>query len=725
MNVLSEFQVADTTARFVRDGATGRVGLILFPTPMADQLAHRRRGLRGLPYIDAMPDAGDPRAIVVDPLAHVKIVGDSYPGAFAQGRTMRNAPTIDRFAYRDQCTVQNRDRTTVATTLADPSGCRIEHRLAWHAGDAAIGVETEFFNDSPRPVTLEMLGSFSLGGITPFDAADAPGRLRVHRFRSVWSAEGRLETRSIEDLHLERSWSGAGAFSERFGQVGSMPVRGWVPFVAIEDTVAGVVWGAQLAWAGSWQLEIFRQHDDVCLSGGLADREFGHWTKTLAPGESIATPPATLACVRGDLDDLCDRMTAVQHRAADVHPKVEHDLPIVFNEWCTTWGDPTHEKVVAIADRLKGTDTRYLVIDAGWYKGETGDWGNGHGDWNPSRKLFPHGLESTAAAIRDRGLIPGLWFEMETVGDASAAFSLTDHLLKRDGIPVTVRHRRFWDLSDAFVTDYLSGKVIDLLERCGFGYLKVDYNETIGIGSDHSDGQGEGLRRQIEGVYRFFDRIRMRLPDLVVENCSSGGHRLEPSMLGRTAMSSFSDAHELIEIPIVAANLHRLMLPRQSQIWAVLHPTDTDRRLTYSLAATFLGRMCISGDVVGLSASQWELVGRAQAMYRRAAGVIKHGTSRRFGAIGASWRHPQGWQGVLRVADDGRLALVVAHAFAGSPRDGEVPLPDATWRITGDFHDVGTRPASLVEGRLLCPLHEWSGRVVLLERTKGLFQKSR
>ena len=120
---------------------------------------------------------------------------------------------------------------------------------------------------------MEMLASFSLGGITPFHQADAEGRLKVHRFRSVWSAEGRHECRSIEELHLERSWSGAGAFSERFGQLGTMPVRTWFPFVAVEDTVPGVVWGAQHAWAGSWQMEIFRQHDDVCLSGGLADRE--------------------------------------------------------------------------------------------------------------------------------------------------------------------------------------------------------------------------------------------------------------------------------------------------------------------------------------------------------------------------------------------------------------------------------------------------------------------
>src|SRR6185295_152829 len=187
-----------------------------------------------------------------------------------------------------------------------------------------------------------------------------------------------------------------------------------------------------------------------------------------------------------------------------------------------------------------------------------------------------------------------------------------EHFITRDGIPVTVRERRFWDLSDPVALEYLTEKVIDLLESCGFGYLKVDYNETAGLGCDHPDSQGEGLRRQIEGTYRFFEKIRERLPHLVIENCSSGGHRLEPSMLGRTAMSSFSDAHELVEIPIIAANLHRLMLPRQSQIWAVLHRSDSMRRLGYSLAATFLGRMCLSGEIAELSDEQWQLVLAAQ-----------------------------------------------------------------------------------------------------------------
>jgi alpha-galactosidase len=656
----------------------------------------------------------------VESLLQLKLVGDPYPGAFAQGHTMRNSGTVAAFRFESREVTEN----SIITRLSRGDGCHAEHRLSWkvpwstvgnevpHSFGSSIAVahpETDsgasetvsprcsatalhgftvsmtFTNGSSAPVTLEMLASFSLSGITPFHEADAPGRLRVHRFRSGWSAEGRHECRGIEELHLERSWSGAGGFSERFGQLGTMPVRRWFPFVAVEDHAAGVIWGAQLAWAGSWQMEIFRQHDDVCLSGGLADREFGHWMKTLQPGESLESPAATLACVHGDIDALCDRLTSMQDAAVNLQPQVEQDLPVIFNEWCTTWGDPSEKKLLAIADRIQGSGIRYLVIDAGWYKQGSNDWSSGHGDWTPSAELFPDSLKATATAIRERGLIPGLWFEMETAGSQSSAFKLGEHFLMRDGLPITVRERRFWDLSDPAAIAILTGKVIDLLESCGFGYLKVDYNETAGLGCDHPDSQGEGLRKQIEGTYRFFDLIHERLPDLVIENCSSGGHRLEPSMLARTAMSSFSDAHELVEIPIIAANLHRLILPRQNQIWAVLHPHDSFQRLSYSLAAAFLGRMCISGCIGDLPESSWQLTREAIALYQKCAPIIKYGTSRRFGGPGESWRHPRGWQAVARTAAD--RVLVVFHTFAEAPEGVCIPLP-GDWELMESFGDV-------------------------------------
>ena len=185
-------------------------------------------------------------------------------------------------------------------------------------------------------------------------------------------------------------------------------------------------------------------------------------------------------------------------------------------------------------------------------------------------------------------------------------------------------------------------------------------------------------------------------------------------MLARTAMSSFSDAHELVEIPIVAAALHRLILPRQNQIWAVLHRSDSLQRLAYSLAATFLGRMCLSGEIAELSDEQWQLVLQSQRLYRRAAPIIKHGTSRRFGALGESWRHPKGWQALVRTSSDQRQALVVIHTFEDAPAKLEVPVGEG-WTVEEQFPSPVLDHANSNTLRWLDP-QDFRATVLLLRR---------
>ncbi|KAH8895889.1 glycoside hydrolase [Thozetella sp. PMI_491] len=708
LNILSEHAIGDTTARFLTDD-DGRVGLWLYPTALAGQLASRRATVANESWV--RNKTGARAAIKVEPLVHIRISGDDQAPQFGPGRTLMWSPSIDRFRLvSQQC-----DPTSVLTVLGDNTGLRIEHRLQVGYQEKTCRSEATFINGSDRPVQLELLTSFSISGITPFAVDDAPGRLVVHRFRSVWSAEGRLVTDSVEHLHLERCWAGNMYFAERFGQVGSMPVRGWFPTALVEDAEAGVVWGARLACPASWQLELGRRYDDLVLSGGIADREFGHWTKTIKPGESFRTPPAWLTCVAGSLDVACERLVSVDIPAAEAKPEIEHDLPVVYNDWCTSWGAPTHDQILKVADKIAPLGVLYLVIDAGWYMpvGKDAHWATTFGDWKANRERFPDGLQATARAIRERGLIPGIWVEPEHVAKDSVAFGDVDHLVKRDGQPLTIGIRRAWDLHDPYATNYIDERIIKMIEQSGFGYAKFDYSETLGIGVDHPDGLGEGLRRQIEGTHAMFDRITAALPKLVIETVSAGGHRLEASFLQRSSQASFSDAHEIVEIPIIAAALHRLMLPRQSQIWAVLHHDDTPQRMDYTLAATFLGRMCLSGDILELDEHQVARVHTAIKLYARAAPVIKDGKSRLAGDAGASWRHPTGWQALIRVG--ATHGLVVIHTFDKSPGALRIELPTGgTWRVVETFTDL---PVVLSQNELrVNKCSNFSSQIVLLKQ---------
>ena len=528
--LLSKFTVGDTIIRFDAPAeGKGAPQLSLHPKSLAP--VKHREFLPPDVEIVGLPAMWQPmRAWALDSLVQLKCMEDIYGGSFSQGRTMRAGHSTAVLEFIGQKVQKKNGSTSVITTLKHPSGLRCEHHFSWQGNVPVFSSRVSVRNAGKKPVTLEMLSSFSLGGMTPYAHDDAPNRLAVHRYRSTWSAEGRLDTQGIEDLQLERSWIGHGIACERFGQVGSMPVRGFFPFVALDDREAGVLWGAQLACPGSWQMEVFRRDDFVAISGGQADREFGHWFKNLKAGETYETPVATIGCIKGNIDQLAQRISSAQEGPLANLPKIENELPIVVNEWCTSWGNPTQENLLALAKRLQGTPAKYLVIDDGWAE-RPGGGIQQNGDWIINRKAFPDGLAATCKAIRDHGLIPGIWFEFEVCNPGSKAFSLADHHLHRDGRVLQVGSRHYWDFRDPFTSDYLTKKVIHLLRDNGFGYLKVDYNDTIGFGVDGAESPGEGLRQHLEGMQGFFRKLREELPDLVIENCSSGGHRLEPSMM--------------------------------------------------------------------------------------------------------------------------------------------------------------------------------------------------
>ncbi len=592
--------------------------------------------------------------------SELKLVGDGYAGGFSCGATMTSSNTIRSFKKtydgEEKAIWENPEGLTLTVNKTPHKGVQI--------------VSTVLRNGSGRKITAEMLSSFAVKNTK----AD-----KIHRLQSFWSAEGKLRTETVEELHLEPSWNRCGLRFEKFGNVGSMPVRKYFPFVALENSETGEFVGIQLYCASSWQIEILCKDDDtLSVVGGLADGDFGQWRKTLDPDESFEAPKAAIA-EGHSLAEVCDLLVKAQNPRIS---EVDSDMGIVFNEYCTTWGNPSFENVKRICDRIAGKGIKYLVIDSGWYGTER--WWESVGDWTVNENRFPGGMKPIADYIRSKGMIPGLWFEPEALAWGCRYFNDDSHILKKDGVPLTVGDRRFWDMEDPWVKEYLFEKVIKLLRSCGFGYVKIDYNDTIGVGCDGGESFGESLRRKVEASREFFKRLSDEIPGIVIENCSSGGHRLVPPMMELASQASFSDAHETKAIPIIAANLHRVIRPEQSQIWAVLRHTDSRDRLNYSLSAAFLGRMCLSGDIYDLSEEQWKTVDEGMEFYRRAADIIKYGTTVWQECTAASYNRPAGHQLVLREYNG--LGLAVLHRFENSDVPDKI-LPDGA-EIIAEFGEA-------------------------------------
>ena len=209
----------------------------------------------------------------------------------------------------------------------------------------------------------------------------------------------------------------------------------------------------------------------------------------------------------------------------------------------------------------------------------------------------------------------------------------------------------------------------------------MDYNDTIGIGSDEAESLGEGLRQDREASVNYVKRLLSNVPGLVLENCSSGGHKTEPLMMSLCAMASFSDAHECEHIPLIAAGLHRTILPRQSQIWAVIRKDDSIKRIAWTIINTYLGRMCFSGDVCELTDTQWAKIDEGIAFYHKISPIVKDGYSYIYRNTGDSETELSGYQVVIRVQNDGKelIPAMAKRAYAViscfTPSTISVPLP--------------------------------------------------
>ncbi len=572
-----------------------------------------------------------------------KVIKDAYAGFYSCGLSMLDSATMTRFKETkntENFLEMQDDRGLVLSVSKNPvRGC--------------TEIITEIKNTSDKSITLEMITSFVIDGIK----AD-----RVHRLLSFWSAEGRHKVDSVNDLNLEKSWTELSYRIHKFGNVGSMPVRSYFPFVALEDIKTKRFTAVSLYSPSSWQIEIIKHKtDEITLAGGIADRDFGHFTKKLAPGEILITPKAMLS-EGTDFEEVCDKLVKAQN--PDVSAVDKTELGFTFNEYCTSWGNPTEESIKKLADALEGKGFKYLVIDCGWFGDSKVDWWDATGDWYICKEKFPNGLKPVCDYIKEKGMIPGIWFELEVAARFCHHYKNASELLIKDEVPLSVGDRRFLDMENKEVIDRLSHEVIETLKDAGFGYIKIDYNDTIGVGVDGPDGRGENLRRKVLATQEFFKKIKREIPEIVIENCSSGGHRLEPSFMELASMASFSDAHEITALPIIAANLHRAIKPSQSQIWAVIRAKDSDERIIYSMAATFLGRLGLSGDIYDISYHQWSLILEAMDFYKKAEAVIKDGFTDTLINTTDSYNNPTGNQLVVRTLNNKKL--VIFHRFENS-----------------------------------------------------------
>jgi len=566
-------------------------------------------------------------------LAEVQVSGLDRPGERHGLKYVRTAPGY-RLKFKNFEDIRNEwGRRLTITTADEPTGLVVRSYLQFYDGIRAVRSWTEVENAGTVPQGLEYVSSFALTGIEKEGLLPFDERLSLRVPHNGWQKELHWNTYSLKDLGLSVSQPQGTMHTSKTISVtntGNWSTKEYLPMGCLENTETDSCLFWQIEHNGSWHWEIADQDGHLYLQLSGPTETHSHWWKQLKPGEVFATVPVSVgsavgtaggSCFDNAMGELTKYRRAIRRKNRD-----NEVLPVIFNDYMNClWGDPTTEKELPLIEKAAEAGCEYYCVDAGWYS--DGFWWDGVGQWLPSEKRFPGGLKEVTDAVRAKGMIPGVWLELEVMG---IHCPLAEQVPKewfflRHGEKVYDRSRYQLDFRHPGVIKHANEVIDRLVREYGVGYIKMDYNIEPGIGTEtDADSFGDGLLGHERAYLKWLDSVFARYPELVIENCSSGGLRMDYAMLSRYSIQSTSDQENYARYATIAANAPSALTPEQAAVWSYPLTEGDDEEVVFNMVNAMLLRIHQSGHLANLSPRRFDLVKEAIDCYKSIREDIKN-----------------------------------------------------------------------------------------------------
>lgn len=203
----------------------------------------------------------------------------------------------------------------------------------------------------------------------------------------------------------------------------------------------------------------------------------------------------------------------------------ERERKVLLNSWEGVYFGINEERMHAMMDDAAAMGCELFVMDDGWFgnKYRRNDT-QGLGDWMVDTGKLPGGLTALCRFAAEKGISFGIWIEPEAVNTKSELFEKhPDWALKpmhhepltgRGGTQLTL------DMSNPRVQDFVFNMFDTLLTR----YTDIDYIKW--------DANAAFLNHEVsniayhQGLVQTLQRIRAKFPNVTIQDCASGGGRV-------------------------------------------------------------------------------------------------------------------------------------------------------------------------------------------------------
>ncbi len=414
---------------------------------------------------------------------------------------------------------------------------------------------------------------------------------------------------------------------------------------------------AAIGWSGRWKAAFTNADDGIRIRLSYPGDFY------LLPGEAIELPRVLLMPWKRERDqdrDLADTFVLFRRLMRNyILPKRILDGRITLR----AWGSDSMEMHRSKFENMKkyGITCDTYGIDAGWYAPAGANWWTTVGDWVEDSSVFPDGLEWLTARAREAGAKGfWLWLEFErAMSDAKAYQAHPEHYLTADDPDV-----HLINLCDADARAYMKSMLYPLIRRIGLTMFRVDFNFDPAPYFDKADKNGRSGLTELQyyaGLYGFFQEMLTEFPDLYIDNCASGGRRLDYRMCScGTPVNTRSDYYTVAGYDPNGQQAHNLGLSR----WIPVQG-DSSGSMTFRFEPpkdTYLDRCAYSSNF-SLVAFTRPMTDEEGAMFRKIvdeAKIVKKYLSRDFYPLTGYTYSPRDWCAYEGCMEDGSGAVVLA-----------------------------------------------------------------
>lgn len=222
-------------------------------------------------------------------------------------------------------------------------------------------------------------------------------------------------------------------------------------------------------------------------------------------------------------------------------------MPVLYNTWFTFFDRVNFDGIRAQIKEAAELGCEYFLLDAGWFG--HGAWYDYIGDWEENLEGGYQGhMKDVSDWIHEAGMKFGLWLEPERA-------------LKN--VPIVAEHPEYFfdnghacflDFADEKARKYITDLTLRLIETYQIDMIKFDFNESISY-----DKTGQAFYDYHQGHLQYIKALKEAYPDIYLENCASGGYRMNLEQMKYFDSFWFTDNQSLYDgLRIYKDTLHRL-----------------------------------------------------------------------------------------------------------------------------------------------------------------------